>query len=212
MVLRIFIYTKHRLNRLPHEYINTWLPLATLSVHALKLLPSHDPFRKWHFIIMTAAQCTARGCLIAYGISTLYLRCSHQGLRKCVWRVCDGCYLVCFPCSSTSTPKLHNINLHNVTRSLTSRNPREQIFVAQISPLIVTLFSLILQFFCQGFWKCGRYAGIIWFVFHVLQLLHPKLRNTDPHNVTHSLTSWNPRESMFVVQISLLVVSFLFLI
>ena len=40
----LHFHTEHRLNRLPHEYINTWLPLATLSVHALKLPPSHDWF------------------------------------------------------------------------------------------------------------------------------------------------------------------------
>ena len=38
-------HTEHRLNWLPHEYINTWLPLATLSVHAMKLSQSHDLFR-----------------------------------------------------------------------------------------------------------------------------------------------------------------------
>jgi hypothetical protein len=37
---------------------------------------------------------------------------------------------------------------------------------------------------------------------------HLKLRNMNLHNVTHSLISWNPRERMFVVQISLLVVTF----
>ena len=42
--------------------------------------------------------------------------------------------------------------------------------------------------------------------------IHPKLRNINPHNVTHSLISWNPRERMFVVQIPLLTVTFLFLI
>ena len=42
--------------------------------------------------------------------------------------------------------------------------------------------------------------------------LHPKLRNINPHNVTHSLISWNPREGTFVVQISLLIVTFLSLI
>ena len=41
----LHFHTKHHLNRLPHEYINSWLSLATLiSVHALKLPPSHDPF------------------------------------------------------------------------------------------------------------------------------------------------------------------------
>jgi hypothetical protein len=43
-------------------------------------------------------------------------------------------------------------------------------------------------------------------------LIHPKLRNINLHNVTHSLISRNPREQIFVVQISLLIVIFLFLI
>ena len=42
--------------------------------------------------------------------------------------------------------------------------------------------------------------------------VHPKLRNINLHNVTHSLISPNPREWMFVVQISLLSVTFLSLI
>ena len=42
-------------------------------------------------------------------------------------------------------PKLRNINLHSITQFLTSRNPREQIFVVQISLLIVTFLSLISQ-------------------------------------------------------------------
>ena len=42
-------------------------------------------------------------------------------------------------------PKLYNINLHNVTHSLISQNPRERMFVVQISPLIVTFLSLISQ-------------------------------------------------------------------
>ena len=37
--------------------------------------------------------------------------------------------------------------------------------------------------------------------------IHPKLRNINPHNVTHSLISRNPRERIFVVQISLLIVT-----
>ena len=40
-------HTKHRLNQLPHEYINTWFPLATLSVHTLKLPPSHGPIHHY---------------------------------------------------------------------------------------------------------------------------------------------------------------------
>ena len=38
------LHTEYRLNWSLHEYINTWLSLATLSVQALKLPPSHDPF------------------------------------------------------------------------------------------------------------------------------------------------------------------------
>jgi hypothetical protein len=39
-------HPEHRLNRLPHEYMNISLPLATVSVHANKLPPSHDMFQK----------------------------------------------------------------------------------------------------------------------------------------------------------------------
>ena len=39
--------------------------------------------------------------------------------------------------------------------------------------------------------------------------IHLNLRNINPHNGTHSLMSRNPRERMFVVQISLLVATFL---
>ena len=38
-------HTEYRLNWWPHEYNNTWIPLATLSVHALKLPLNHDPFK-----------------------------------------------------------------------------------------------------------------------------------------------------------------------
>jgi hypothetical protein len=41
--------------------------------------------------------------------------------------------------------KLCNINLHNVTHSLISQNPRDRIFTLQISLLIVTFLSLISQ-------------------------------------------------------------------
>ena len=42
-------------------------------------------------------------------------------------------------------PKLQNINLHNITHSIISRNPRERMFVVRISLLIVTFLSLISQ-------------------------------------------------------------------
>ena len=47
---------------------------------------------------------------------------------------------------------------------------------------------------------------------NAIHQVHPKLRNTNPHNITHSLMSWNLREWMFVLQISLLIVTFLSLI
>ena len=40
-------------------------------------------------------------------------------------------------------PKLRNINLHNITHSLVSRNPRERMFIVQTSLLIVTFLSLL---------------------------------------------------------------------
>ena len=54
-------HTKHRLNRLPHEHINTWLPLATLGVHTLKLPLRRDPFQKWHFTIMRRSSAWLEG-------------------------------------------------------------------------------------------------------------------------------------------------------
>ena len=42
----------------------------------------------------------------------------------------------------------------------------------------------------------------------IRRLIHPKLRNINLHNVTHLLISGNPREQMFVVQISFLIVTF----
>ena len=43
-------------------------------------------------------------------------------------------------------------------------------------------------------------------------MVHPKLHNINSQNVTRSLISQNPREWMLVVQISLLIVTFLSLI
>ena len=40
----------------------------------------------------------------------------------------------------------------------------------------------------------------------IVNTLHPKVRTINPHNVTHSLISPNPRERMFVVQVSLLII------
>ena len=43
-------------------------------------------------------------------------------------------------------------------------------------------------------------------------MIHPKIRNINPHNITRSLLSRNPRERMFVVQVSLLIITFISLI
>ena len=61
-----------------------------------------------------------------------------------------------------------------------------------------------------GMWQCLHF--VLFQVDQYIWEVHPKLRNTNLHNVTHSLISRNPREQMFVVQISLLIVSFLSLI
>ena len=45
-------------------------------------------------------------------------------------------------------PKLRNINLHNITHSLISQNLKDQMFVIQISLLIVTFLSLV-SWFCH---------------------------------------------------------------
>ena len=42
--------------------------------------------------------------------------------------------------------------------------------------------------------------------------VHPKLCNINPHNITHSLIPWNLTERLFVVWISLLIVTLLSLI
>ena len=42
-------------------------------------------------------------------------------------------------------PNLRNINLHNITHSLISRNRREWVFIFQISLFVITFLSLISQ-------------------------------------------------------------------
>ena len=49
-------------------------------------------------------------------------------------------------------------------------------------------------------------------VYYNYVVVHRNLRNINPHTITHSLISLNPRERMFMVQISLLIVTFLSLI
>ena len=48
--------------------------------------------------------------------------------------------------------------------------------------------------------------------FYMLEEVHLKLCKISLHNVTHSITSRDPRERKFVVQTSLLLVTFLSLI
>ena len=49
--------------------------------------------------------------------------------------------------ASYTHTKLRSINPHNATHYVISRNPRERIFIVQISLLIATFLSLISQFF-----------------------------------------------------------------
>jgi hypothetical protein len=58
----------------------------------------------------------------------------------------------------------------------------------------------------------GLYAQNMIAILVSMANIHPKLLNINLHNVTHSLISQNSREWMFVVQISLLIVTFLSLI
>jgi hypothetical protein len=65
-----------------------------------------------------------------------------------------------------------------------------------------------------GFWAhiliSSQHMFLLWCPFFIYKSfhIHPKLCNINFHNVTHSLISWNPREEMFVVQTSLLNVTF----
>ena len=57
-----------------------------------------------------------------------------------------------------------------------------------------------------------KWMNIQLLIFIRVSPIHRKLRNTNLHDIIHSLISRNPRERMFVVQISLLIVTFLSLI
>ena len=86
-------------------------------------------------------------------------------------------------------------------------------------PLVVVPASLTTHPIISDYKLKVRYVVALWGTSNSMsdcssraQGLHPKLRNTNLHNVTHSLISWNPMERIFVVQISFFVVTFLFLI
>ena len=71
------------------------------------------------------------------------------------WCIFDGCMIFFHTHNNWFLklwgvhPTLRNINLHNIMYSLISRNPREWMFLVQISLLIVTLLSLVSRFFCH---------------------------------------------------------------
>ena len=77
-------------------------------------------------------------------------------------------------------PKLYNINLHNITHSLISQNPRERTFVVQISLFNITCFSLILHF-CH---KCNLPKKST----HTLALRH--VCGVSPSSSSSSATCW----------------------
>ena len=72
---------------------------------------------------------------------------------------------------------------------------------------LLTLSFGLSQSHGHGSWLVCAVSLTIWRLG-----VHFTLRNVNPHNITHSPISWNPRERMFVVQISLLTVTFLSLI
>ena len=55
----------------------------------------------------------------------------------------------------------------------------------------------------------NAHRTLLSFLVFFFSYVHLKLRNTNFHNVTHSLMSQNPRERMSVVQISFLIVTFI---
>jgi hypothetical protein len=69
-----------------------------------------------------------------------------------------------------------------------------------------TLSLGLSQFHGHGSWLVCEVA------LSVPCVIHPKLRNINFHNVIHSLLSRNPGGRIFIVQISLLIVTFLSLI
>jgi hypothetical protein len=84
-------------------------------------------------------------------------------------------------------PKLHNINIHNVTHSLISRNPREHMFVVQISLLIVTFLSLTSILFFGHECKPPKKST------HTLALRHVSLCRVSPsysYSSSYHATCW----------------------
>jgi hypothetical protein len=90
-----------------------------------------------------------------YSIGPSSIVCSELGLappfhqRECLKYIGHGVSVSCvkWPLDIFIYPKLRNINPHNVTHSLISRNPRARMDVVPISLLIVTFLSLISRIF-----------------------------------------------------------------
>ena len=119
---------------------------------------------------------------------------------------------------------VNNTCSQNLIRSPSSfkklpRNQRYPLLWMLCGPLVVVPASLTTHPIIPDYKLKVRYVAALWSTSNSMsdcssraQGLHPKLRNTNLHNVTHSLISWNPMERIFVVQISFFVVTFLFLI
>ena len=95
--------------------------------------------------IRSMLRCNQR--LMIYGLSWVKVTIifTNRGMSKTLWyrvTLYSQHVLIGIICVH---PKLRNINLHNVTHSLLSQNPRERLFVVQISLLFVTFLSLISQ-------------------------------------------------------------------
>ena len=75
---------------------------------------------------------------VKWGVFMNIGECSPIFLQTCVFIV-----FALWSSPNHIHPRLCNINFHDNTHSLISRNPRERMFVVQISLLIVTFLSLI---------------------------------------------------------------------
>jgi hypothetical protein len=73
------------------------------------------------------------------------------------------CMYVCMYMRVCIHPKLHNINLHNITHSLISRNPREWMFIVQIS----------LRIYCH--------SVLPYFMNFIINANHPRRHLTPSH-------------------------------
>jgi hypothetical protein len=123
----------------------------------------------------------------------------------------------CYEISSLHDGKLVRLSTASCALALACR-PFHGLYALFIRPWNI-IHLLPCRFFhpFESFWSLRSsrpncrtnldYLQLIYYL--IISFVHPKLRNINLHNVTHSLISRMHRERMFVVQISLLIVTFL---